>query len=106
MRKIFIVLSIVFALCGIVLTILPTEKLGLIPVLGSLIFSFWALKKSETDLRRIPLIILIFALVLLIVSLAKIAIIKDEVIVDQKDELIKIESQKQDQKDLEELDGL
>ena len=106
MRNLFIVLAIVFAVLGVILTILPIEKLGLIPVFGAVIFSFLALKKSETNSRKVPMVIFIFALVLMMASLSKIAMTKDEVIIDQKDEIIKIESQKQDQKDLEELDGL
>ena len=39
-------------------------------------------------------------------GLVKIFALKDEVVIDQKDVIIKVESQKQDKKDLEELEGL
>ncbi|MBC7643281.1 MAG: hypothetical protein H7174_13265 [Flavobacterium sp.] len=106
MRKLFIVLAVVFAVFGIVLTILPTEKLGLIPVGLAFVFAFFSLQKSKMRQKKLPQFVLIFSVILILTALAKIFLAKDEVIIDQKDEIIKIESQKQDQKDLEELDDL
>ncbi len=106
MRKLFIVLAFIFAVLGVIFTVLPTEKLGLIPIGLSLIFGFLALKKSEIGQKGFTKFILIFATILLLVGLAKVFLIKDEVIIDKQDEIQKVESQKEDLKDLEELDGL
>ena len=106
MRKLFITISIIFAVLGVILSILPTEKLGLIPVVLSIVLAFLALKKSDDTQKKLPQFILIFTTILLVIALVKITLTIDEVVIDQKDEIIKIESQKQDVKDLEELDGL
>lgn len=106
MKKLFIVLAFIFAVLGVIFTILPTEKLGLIPTGLSLIFAFLALKKSEIGQTTFPKFILIFAAILLLVGFSKVFLIKDEVVIDKQDEIQKVESQKEDLKDLEELDGL
>lgn len=106
MRKLFIVLAFIFAVLGVIFIILPTEKLGLIPVGIALIFSFLALQKSDIGQKGFPKFILVFSIILMIVGLAKSFLIKDEVVIDKQDEIQKVESQKDDQKDLEALDDL
>lgn len=106
MRKLYITLSVIAAILGLVLTILPTEKIGLIALFLSIIFSVLAINKSEISAKNLPKFLLLFAGITLIIGLVKIFAIKDEVVIDQKDEIIKVESQKQDKKDLEELEGL
>ena len=106
MRKLYITLSVIAAILGLVLTILPTEKIGLIALVLSIIFSVLAINKSEISAKNLPKFLLLFAGITLIIGLVKIFAIKDEVVIDQKDEIIKVESQKQDKKDLEELEGL
>ena len=106
MRKLFIVLAVFLTLLGLILTILPTEKFGLIATALGLLFSFLAIIKSEIGQKTLPKTLLIFAVILLIVALGKIFLIKDEIKINRIDEIQKIESQKEDKKDLEELDGL
>ena len=106
MRKLFTVLGVICTILGLILTILPTEKLGLIAIVLGLVFSFLAINNSEIGQKTLPKFILIFSIILIFVALAKTFLIKDEVIIDKKDEIQKIESQKEDKKDLEELDGL
>ena len=106
MRKLYITISIIAAILGLVLTILPTEKIALIALFLSIIFSVLAMNKSEISAKKLPKFLLLFAGITLIIGLVKIFAIKDEVVIDQKDEIIKVESQKQDKKDLEELEGL
>ncbi len=106
MRKLFIVLAFIFAVLGVIFTILPTEKIGFIPTVLTLIFSFLAFKKSEIAQKGFPKVLFIFAIVLIVVGFVKAFLIKDEVVIDKQDEIQKIESQKEDKKDLEELDGL
>ena len=106
MRKLYIILSIIAAILGLILTILPTEKIALIALVLSIIFSVLAINKSDISAKNLPKFLLLFAGITLIIGLVKIFAIKDEVVIDQKDEIIKVESQKQDKKDLEELEGL
>ena len=106
MKRLFIVLAILFIILGVIFTILPTEKLGLFPTGLALIFSFLALKKSETTQKGFPKILLILAIVLMVVGFAKTFLIEDDVSIDKQDEIQKIESQKEDKKDLEALDEL
>ncbi len=106
MRILFIVLAFICVVLGVIFTVLPTEKLGLIPTALALILSFLAIKKTGISQKGFPKFILIFASILLIVGLAKIFLIKDEVVINKQDEIQKVESQKEDKKDLEELDEL
>ena len=106
MRKIYIIAAVILIIFGLILTILPIEKLALLPIVLGLILSLLALSKSEIDQKYFPKFILIFAIILLIVALGKIFLIKDEIKINRIDEIQKIESQKEDKKDLEELDGL
>ena len=106
MRKFLIIVTFILIALGVLLTILPTEKLGLLPIIGALILSIIATKKSDISNIKLPKFLIIITTILLVIALAKIAMTKDEVVIDQKDEAVKIESQKQDQKDLEALDGL
>jgi 1,4-dihydroxy-2-naphthoate octaprenyltransferase len=106
MRKLFIILAFVCIVLGIILTILPTEKLALIPIFAAIIFGILAVLKSEINQNKLPKTIVFLALIVLIVAIGKTFLTKDEVVVDKKDEIQKIESQKEDKKVLEELDGL
>ncbi len=107
MRKLFITLATVFAVFGIILVVAPTEQMAFIPVVLTLISAFLALKFSSVDQKKIPKILLIIAILTLIIIAAKQFLIKDEVAIETETEKIqKVESQKQDVKELEELEGL
>jgi prepilin signal peptidase PulO-like enzyme (type II secretory pathway) len=107
MKKLFITLATVFAIFGIILVVAPTEQMAFIPVILTLISAFLALKFSDVDQKKFPKILLIIAVLTLIIIAAKQFLIKDEVAVETETEKIeKVESQKQDVKELEELEGL
>ncbi len=106
MRKSLLILSIIITVLGIVLTILPTEKLALIPIVLAIILGFLALIKSDESQKNLPKWVLIIALITFFVSIGKQFISKDEVVIDKQEEVNKIESQKEDKKDLEDLEGL
>jgi hypothetical protein len=107
MRKLFITLATVFAVFGIILVVAPTEQMAFIPVILTLISAFLALKFSAVDQKKFPKILLVIAVLTLIIIAAKQFLIKDEVAVETETEKIqKVESQKQDVKELEELEGL
>lgn len=106
MRKLFVILGFIFLVFGIVLTFFPTEQLALIPVGLSLIFGFLAFKKSDLEQKKIVKVLFILASICLLGIFAKQIFIKDEVVIDKQDEIQKVESQKEDKKDLEALEGL
>lgn len=105
MRKLFIVLAIIFALIGIAFAILPMGTLGVLPTGIAGVFSFLAMIKSIGKDKNLPKGILIIALVTLIIVIAR-SFVPDEVVKDKQFEQKKIESKKEDLKDLEELEDL
>ena len=105
MRKALIVLAFIFAILGIVFVILPMGTLGVLPVGLSLIFGALAYVKSDANDKVVPKWLLIVAGLTLVVVIAR-SMIPDEVAQDQQFEQKKIESKKEDMKDLEGLDDL
>lgn len=106
MRKLFIVLASFFTVLGIIFTILPLGTIALLPIVLALVFAFLVLKKSEASQKKFPILLLILSAVTLFVVIGREAFVKDEVIVDTQFDQKKIESKKEAQKDLEELEGL
>lgn len=104
MRKTFIVLSFIFTLLSVIFVILPMGTLGLLPVGISLIFSALAFTKSEVADRSVPKYLLVAGALLLLVVIVR-AMMPDTVEKDSAFEQHKIESQKEDLKDLEELEA-
>ena len=103
MRKVLIILAFLFAILGIVFAILPMGTLGLLPVGLSLIFGGLAYYKSAAADKTVPKWLLIIATVTLVVVIAR-AMMPDEVAQDAESDQQQIESQKEDLKDLEELE--
>ncbi len=105
MRKAFIVLAFLFALLGIVFAILPMGTLGILPIGLSLVFGGLAYYKSAENDKAVPKWLLIVAGLTLIVVIAR-SMMPDEVDQDVQFDQQKVESQKEDIKDLEELEGI
>lgn len=106
MRKLFIVLATIFAILGIVFTILPLGTLALLPIGFALLFGFIAYTKSGVTEKNTPKWILIVAAISLLAVFGKKILFPDTVAKDVKFEQRKIETKKEDLKDLEELEGL
>ena len=104
MRKLCIVLAIVFAVLGIVFAVLPLGTLALLPIGLALIFGFIALFKSDVAEKNIPKWILIIASISFVAVIGKETLIPDAVAKDVQFEEKKIESKKEDMKDLEDLE--
>jgi len=103
MRKLFLVIACVFTTLSIVFAFLPLGTLALIPVGIALVFGFLALNKSDVKQAKLVKLLLIFSLVSLALVIGKEVFTKDEVEVDKQFEEKKIESKKEAQQDLEEL---
>ena len=103
MRKMFIISAIIFAVLGIVFTILPLGTIAFLPIGIAVILSFLALQKSKHNQGKLPKLILFISTLTLLVVMGKVVFIKDVVVTDKQFELKKEESKKEDIKDLEGL---
>jgi energy-coupling factor transporter transmembrane protein EcfT len=106
MRKLFLILAIIFTTLSIVFAFLPLGTLALIPIGIAILFGFLALKKSDLKQQKVVKVILLFAILSLVFVVGKEIFTKDEVLVDKQFDTKKIEAKKEAKKDLEELDGL
>ncbi len=106
MRKLFLFIAIVFTVLSIVFAFLPLGTLALIPVGIALVFGFLVLKKSDVKQGKFIKLLLLLSLVSLSVVIGKELFTKDEVEVDKQFEEKKIESKKEAQQDLEQLEEL
>lgn len=106
MRKLFLVLAIIFTTLSIVFAYLPLGTLALIPIGIAILFGFLALKKSDIIQQKLVKVTLLFAILSLAFVVGKEIFTKDEVVIDKQFDTKKIESKKEAKKDLEELDGL
>lgn len=104
MRKLFIALAIIFAALGIVFTALRMNSLPFLPLGLSVINGILALLKSDESKKKTPRIVLIIAGIAIAITTVQVLFIKDEVAKDAQFEKVKIESKKEDIKDLEELE--
>jgi hypothetical protein len=104
MRKSFIVIAFLFVILGIVFAVLPMGTLALAPVGLAILFSILAFIKSEPTEKALPKWLLIISVITLVVVVGKVLLIKDELAKDTQFEQKKIESKKEDMKDLEDLD--
>lgn len=105
MRKLSIILASLFAVLGIIFTALPTEKYGLICGGIAILFSLIALKKSETNQKQFPKIIMVVSALIIAAAACFLLFTKSDVVkVDKQFEQKKIESKKEDVKELEGLE--
>lgn len=104
MRVLVTILGIVFAIVGLVLSILPFGFIALIPIIAALILGLIAYKLLLKDNKSTTLIKIVFAVVLISTGLAIYNALKpNEIIIDQD----AIEKQKQEDKEtLEELEDI
>ena len=105
MRKLFIILAIIFAILGIVFAVLPLGTLALLPIGLALIFAFISFLQSDAEQKKLPKWILIVAGLTLIIVIGKVTLIKDEVAKDEQFDQKKLETKQEDLKDLEDLDN-
>ena len=105
MRKLFLVIAIIFTVLGIVFAFLPLGTLALLPIGIALLFGFLTLQKSDLNQKKLVKVLLLFSVLSLVAAVGKELIFKDEVEKDVQFEKVKIESKKEDKKELEELEN-
>ncbi len=102
MRKLYTSLAIIFAFLGILFTILPMEKFGLIAATIASLFGFLAYKMADSNQNKLSKRILIVSLLTMAIALGFILFTKDEMVAaDKQFEQKKLESANEGKKDLE-----
>ncbi len=104
MRKTLLIIAIVLTVVSIIFSVLPLDTLALAPIGLALLFIFLAFKKSDVAQRKFTKILFVVTYICALVVLGKTFLIKDKVAVDTKFEQQKVESKKEDIKDLEGLE--
>ena len=85
---------------------MPFDTLALLPIGLAIIFALLAYLKSDGFQKKLPKWLVMVALFCIAFVLGKTFLIKDEVAVDTQFEKDKIETKKEAQKDLEDLEGI
>jgi hypothetical protein len=89
-----------------VFAFLPLGTLGLIPIVIALLFGYLAFQKSDDSQKKLVKVLLLFSTLSLIAVIGKEVLVQDEIAKDAVFEKEKIETKKESQKELEELEGL
>ena len=104
MRQLFLFIASIFSVLSVVFAFLPLGTLALIPVGIALLFGFLALKKSDTKQAKWVKVLLVVSVLSLVFVVGKEFLTKDEVELDKQFDVKKLESKKEAQKELEELE--
>ncbi|WP_293896581.1 hypothetical protein [Flavobacterium sp.] len=104
MRKILVVLGIVLTILAIIFSVFPLDTIAFLPIGLAMIFCLILLKKSPTNQKKLPNILLLLCVLASLFVLGKTLLVKDEVVKDIKFEKEKIETKKEAKKELEDLE--
>ena len=104
MRQLFLVIASIFTVLSVVFAFLPLGTLALVPIGIALLFGFLALKKSDTKQAKWVKVLLVVSVLSLVFVVGKEFLTKDEVELDKQFDVKKLESKKEAQKELEELE--
>lgn len=104
MRQLFLVIASIFTVLSVVFAFLPLGTLALVPIGIALLFGFLALKKSNVKQAKWVKVMLFVSILSLVFVVGKEFLTKDEVEVDKQFDAKKVESKKEAQKELEELE--
>ena len=104
MRKLFIILSAVFAVVGLVFAILPMGSIAFLPIIIAIVLALIAMWKSNDNQKKMPKWILIIALAILVLVTVKLVFVKDKVVVDQQFIQENVDSKEEAQQELEGLE--
>ena len=104
MRQLFLVIASIFTVLSVVFAFLPLGTLALVPIGIALLFGFLALKKSNVKQAKWVKVMLFVSILSLVFVVGKEFLTKDEVEVDKQFDVKKLESKKEAQKELEDLE--
>lgn len=105
MRKLLLILTIIFTVLSIIFTALPMDTLAFLPIGLALILGLFLLKSSKENQKKIPNGLLFLSAVCSAIVLGKILFVKDEVVKDEAFEKQKIETKEEAKQELEELEN-
>ncbi len=103
MRKILIILTIVFLVLSLIFVILPMGTIALLPTAFAALFAFGAFYKAEATRKNLAKWLMIIALGFFVVALGKVFLIKNEAENDKEFLQEQIQSTEEAQMELEEL---
>ena len=104
MRQLFLIITSIFTILGVIFAFLPLGTLALVPIVTALLFGFFTLKKADVKQAKWVKVLLVVSVLSLVFVVGKEIFTKDEVDVDKQFETKKVESKKEAQKELEELE--
>jgi hypothetical protein len=104
MRKILVILGIIFTVLAVVFSVLPMDTIAFLPIGLALIFGLLLLKKSNENQKILPNILLLLCVLSSVFVLGKTLLVKDEVEKDVKFEQQKVEENKEAKQELENLE--
>ncbi len=106
MKKIYLIVAVLFTLLSVVFAVLPLDTIAFLPIGLGVVFSLIALSKSEIGKTKMAKTLLFICGICSVVVLSKTIFIKDKIEQDTQFEQTKIETKKEAQKELEDLEGL
>ncbi len=104
MRKLLVVLAIIFTALEIIFSALPLDTIAFLPIGLAMIFCLLLLKKSAVNQKKLPNILLLLCVVSSLFVLGKTLLVKDQVVKDTKFEKEKMETKIEAKKELEDLE--
>jgi hypothetical protein len=104
MRKLLVVLAIIFTALSIIFSALPLDTIAFLPIGLGMVFCLLLLKKSLVNQKKLPNILLLLCVVSSLFVLGKTILVKDQVVNDTKFEKEKMETKKEAKKELEDLE--
>jgi len=106
MRKLLIILTIIFICITVVFTVMPMGTLAFLPAAIAILISIIAILLSKGNLKMLPKYLLLASFISFLAVVAKDVFVKDQVVTDQQFDTNKVESKKEAKKELEELEDL
>ena len=104
MRKLLVILAIIFTALAILFSALPLDTIAFLPIGLGILFCLLLLKKSNANQKKLPNVLLLLCVVASLFVLGKMLLIKDEVVKDAQFEKEKIETKIEAKKELEDLE--
>ena len=104
MRKLLVVLEIIFTALAIIFSALPLDTIAFLPIGLAMVFCLLLLKKSAVNQKKLPNILLLLCVVSSLFVLGKTLLVKDQVVKDTKFEKEKMETKIEAKKELEDLE--
>lgn len=103
MRVLVITLSIITALLGVALSILPFGSIALIPIISSFIFGLIAFKISKKEGKSALLIKVVFFITIIALGLSIYNSLRPDVIIEDAES---VEAENISEEDMEELEAI